>query len=273
VRRCACCDWREGRTCSTLGSRAGLDKLLDLGLDFSPIKDLGSDAADVASWLFWRGTSDGKISTTLVLYDPPGLAGAAAVAADALRAAFLDTAKELMRFSNLRFATVRAPEVFADFEIPADAGAHLAMYMQHDEGKVTHAATANASRAELVDWILRHDIPLVDMVTHKNLLASRRRVKHFGLLFVTAEQAEDGPTWNRLADALDEVLYGFEAAGAFRRGELTLGIVNGKKYGTWLELYGKNAVRRRHCCCCTATASCIVRALLLFLRSPPSRPL
>ena len=163
----------------------------------TPVKDLGDDADEIASWLFWRGSSDGTISTTIVLYDPPGLQGTAAAASAALNRVFVETAKELMRFSNLRFASVRSAAVFEDFELPVDS-AHVAMYMQHDEGKVVLGAEdASESKAKLINWIMRHDVPLVLPIgiTHRNLLNSRKRVSHLGLFFVTAEQVSCATVW------------------------------------------------------------------------------
>jgi hypothetical protein len=218
---------------------SGLDKLLDLGLDMSPVKNFGDDAAEVANWLFWRGSSDGTIPTTMVLYEPPGLTGASAAAASVLNAAFISVAKELMRFSNLRFASVRSLAVFEAFDLPSDA-AHIAMYMEHDEGKVIFGG--DPTHDGIKDWVLRYDTPLVAPLTHHNLLAARKRVNHFGVFFLSPEQSEHPGTLNRIFGALDEILYRLEAAGHFRRGELTIGVANGKKYSAWLEEYGKPAV-------------------------------
>ena len=63
--------------------------------------------------------------------------------------------------------------------------------------------------------------------------------------FAWRVQFDHAPTLARLSDALDEVLYEFEAAGAFKRGDLTFAVTNGKKYSSWLSFYGKNEVRGR----------------------------
>ena len=148
-----------------------------------------------------------QLHTTTVLYSPPGLTGAAAEEAAKLDAAFTEASKELLRFSNLRFAEVTSTEVMEAFEIPTDA-ASVIVYMEHDEGRAVFSGPATGDAVR--DFILRHDVPLVTTVWHRNLQSFRRRVAVLALFFVTGRQSEHAPTMARLRTKLDEVAYALE---------------------------------------------------------------
>ena len=115
-------------------ARAGIDRLLDLGLGISPVKDFTGDSLEVSSWLFWRGASDGRFPTAAMLFTPSGLTEEAAMQAEEQRAAFEAAAADLLRFSDLRFASVRSDTVLEDFELPRDRQS-LVVYIDHDEGR------------------------------------------------------------------------------------------------------------------------------------------
>lgn len=157
-----------------------------------------------------------QLLTTTVLYSPPGLTGAAADAARALDAAFTGAAKELLRFSNLRFAEVASPAAMDAFEVPTDA-ARVVVYKEHDEGRAEYAGALDA--AALREFVLRHDVPLVTTVWHRNLQPFRRRVGSLALFFATERQVEHPPTLARLRAKLNDVTYALEAkVGAARVG-------------------------------------------------------
>lgn len=216
---------------------AGMAKLVGSPLDLTPAKVFDEDPLDVASWIFWRGTSDGKLQTTLLFYDPPreGMSVEAAAAADAAFATFDAVAKDLMRFSNLRFAICRKPDVLAEFEIPTDRHS-LVLYKEHDEGRSLYEGPADA--AALRAWVLAQDTPLVTDVWHRTLQGFRKRVRTLALLFVREAQFEHYATLQRLKEGLQQVAYALEARGLVRRGEFTIGIADGQKYKEWVKAYG-----------------------------------
>ena len=148
------------------------------------------------------------MQTTSVLYTPPGLTGAAAAAGAALDDAFTAASKELLRYSNLRFAQVSDPTVMEVFEVPTDR-ASIVVYTDHDEGRVEYSGAVDA--AALRDFVVRRDVPLVTSIWHKNLQFFRKRVSALVLFFVTEAQHDDPATFTRLRHKLDDVLYGMEA--------------------------------------------------------------
>lgn len=211
---------------------AGLAKMLGSALELTPAKEFGADAGalEVAEWLFWRGTGDGKLLTTVVFYEPRGLAGAAAAASAAAFAAFDAAARGLLQFSNLRFAVAREAAVLEAFELPADRHT-LVLYKDHDEGRAEYGGAADA--AALRAWILREDTPLVTDVWHRTLQGMRRRVRTFALFFVEESQLEHFPTLTRVKAGLRAAVAALEARGLVRRGELTIAVANGQKYKSW----------------------------------------
>ena len=215
---------------------AGLARMLDHALqpELTPARVWeGAEATPlaIAEWLFWRGTSDGKLLTTLVYYEPPALAGEAAAAAAAAYAAFDGAARGLLQFSNLRFAVVRSPAALAEFELPTDA-ASLVLYTEHDEGRALHAGAPRSVDA-LRAWVLQRDTPLVTDVWHKTLQAMRRRVRTFALFFLEAEQFEHYPTLSRVKAGLRAAVGRLVDEGLVRRGEFTLAVTDGSKYKSW----------------------------------------
>lgn len=226
---------------------AGLGKMLDSPLELTPAKTFGpeEDALAVASWLFWRGTSDGKLQTTLMFYQAddadatPEQAAAAAAATASGFAAFDAVAKELMRFSNLRFAVCRQGAVLDDFDIPRGAPA-LVLYKEHDEGRAVYAGpTAGAEGAEaLRRWVLMQDTPLVTDVWHRTLQGLRRRVPTLAMFYVPGAHAEHYATMARFKAALQRIVYALEADGLVQRGNFTLGIADGTKYRSWMAHAG-----------------------------------
>lgn len=212
---------------------AGLDRMLGLGGDLSPAKSFdGSDPLPLLNWLFWRGGEGGKIVTTLVLFVPDAAAGAPETATR--EAVFTATAKEAMRNPNMRFAVVSGPLV-ADFEVPQDRAA-LVLYKDHDEGKLEY--TGELEPAALAEWMDRQSIPLVTVISHKTLHKYRKRVQLLALYFVRAQHLENAPTVARLTARLTAVAMELEAAGLIRRGDFTIGIVDGEKYKEWTQHYG-----------------------------------
>lgn len=221
---------------------AGADKLLGLEQHISPVKNFDGPSHELAMWLFWRGQSDRSFHTTLMLFEPPNLTGPAAAEAEELRAAFEGAAEDLLRFSNLRFASVSNVEAMADFELPTDR-ATVVVYKDHDEGRAIY--TGPPVSMEIARFTLIHDVPLVTTnLWHRNLQQSRKRVTSLGLFFVTGKQFEDGPTLARVKASLKEVVLGLEAQGAVTRGDFTLAIVDGTKYKSWLQAYDQPMVSR-----------------------------
>jgi thiol-disulfide isomerase/thioredoxin len=210
---------------------AGLDKMLGGGLDITPAKVFHEGALDIAQWLFWRGTDDGKVVTTLVLYNPiagrPESAGAVA--------AFDATAKELMRFSNLRFGIVNDLEPIQEFELNTEHPT-IVLYKDHDEGRVEYDGVLTGEA--LAEWMLRQDIPLVTDVWHRTLQMHRKRVPTLGLFYLTEKQFEHHPTLTRVTEGLQQVAFELEQKGYFSRGEFTIGIANGEKYSPWMRHFG-----------------------------------
>jgi Thioredoxin-like domain len=212
---------------------AALDKLLDFKLDISPVKTLTEGTVDVAQWIFWRGTSDGKIITTLVLYDPP--AARSTPASIHFSKVFANISMELLRFTNLRFARVDSVEVMTDFEIPTDK-ATLVLYKDHDEGRVEYQG--EVEEMKIRNWISAQDTPLATIIWHKTLQNYRKRVNWLCLFFLTDAQMEDYFTVNNVKNGLVELGYKLEKDGLFKRGEYTTGIVDGKKYHSWMTQFG-----------------------------------
>lgn len=217
---------------------AGVDRLLGLGKDLSPAKVFTGDALDLASWLFWRGTDDGHVMTTLVVYQPTGADGALLptdAAGAATFAAFDAVSRDLMRYADLRFAVVHDAAIMAEFDLPTDRTS-VVIYKEHDEGRVVYDGPADA--AALTDWLHRQNTPLVADVWHRTMQKYRRRVPTFALFFLTEAQFDHEPSRNRVMGQLREVAYSLERAGRFRRGEFTIGVTNGEKYRSWLEHFG-----------------------------------
>ena len=233
---------------------AGLGKMLGLGAaaDISPAKvfGAGADALQLASWLFWRGAHEGKVATTLVLFDPldaasgeDGVAGAGAADA-ATRAAFDAVARDLMRNPNLRFAIVRGALGVDDFEAPAGRTS-IAIYKDHDEGRAEYGGPVAGAEgaAALSAWVLTQNVPLAALVTHKTLQRYRKNVELLALFFVTDAQADSKATVARLLAQLSGVARALAERGVVRRGNFTLGLANGDKYVSWLHHYGLDAER------------------------------
>lgn len=232
---------------------AGLAAMLGLReLDIDPAKvfDLGTEAFEVASWLFWRGTGDGKIPTTVVLYHDKETPSPDAAADAALLAAFRAASRNLMRFSNLRFAVVHEPTVMDEFEVPR-AGVHIRLYKEHDEGSTDYSPRAwpgyladrdpDATGDLTVDlqrFILVQDVPLVTDIWHRTLQSWRRRVRHLALFFVKTAHAEDEATMTRLLDGLKSAVFDLEAEGLLQRGNFTIGVADGEKYAAWMTHFG-----------------------------------
>lgn len=217
---------------------AGVAKMLQLDVDVSPVRPLSDDSLEVAQWIFWRGADDGRVMTTIVLFVPEGLTGDAAAHADALEALHTSVAKEMLRFSNLRFAVSRRASLAEFFELPTDR-ASLVLYKDHDEGRADY--DGELSPSALSDWILRHDTPLVTLVWHRTLQAFRKRVPRLALFFLTQAQIENGPLFNAVQSSLQEVAYELLRRGAARRGEFTIGIADGEKYASWATAMGLHA--------------------------------
>ena len=212
---------------------AGLARMLDIpGADtLSPAKDVapGTSGADLAKWLFWRGADMGKLATTLTLYSPPE-----SPASPELTAAFDAAANELFRDPNLRFLRVRSVEAMTDLEMPIEP--LLSLYKDHDEGRVDY--TGELTGAAVVEWVKREAVPLVTLITHRNLQRYRKVVKKLALLYVEPAQTEHAHTLRSIIDSAHKVVYALEAAGLISRGSFTLGIVDGEKYKSWRAQYG-----------------------------------
>lgn len=217
---------------------AGAARMLELpsAEALSPVRTFptGVDVQDVAGWLFWRGGVDGAIATTVMLYLPPGAEGAT------LSAAVVEASKSLFQDPNIRFGTVSDPAVLEAFEVSMTAPT-LVLYKEHDEGRVEYTGAAEA--ADIAAWARKHMVPLVTVVTHKNLPAYRAKVKHLGLFFVDAPAVEHKPTLERLQASLLAAVQSLEEIGAVKRGEFTIAVVDGKKYGEWMAHYGLPAGR------------------------------
>lgn len=222
---------------------AGAARMLSLpGADaLSPVKQfpLDVEVTDVAAWLFWRGASGGAIPTTVVLYSPPGLSGSAAAAADRVSSAFVEAAQSLFRNPTLRFAQVRDVATLEAFEVPTDR-ATVVMYKEHDEGRVEMPLPPDGgiSVGEFEAWAQVHTVPLATTITHKNLESYRRKVSHMGLLFVDAPAVAHKATAARLQASLLSIAQALLASGVVQRGKFTIGVVDGSKYGGWMEHYG-----------------------------------
>jgi thioredoxin 1 len=219
---------------------AGLGRLLGLGAaaDVLPAKAFGEAAGadEIASWLFWRGANEGRIATTLVLFDAAGEGGGGDD--EATRAVFGIVARDLMRNPNLRFAVVSNPSAVLDFDADP-ARASIVIFKDHDEGRSVYAgATGPGGAAELGAWVQAQSVPLVAVITHKTLQRYRRNVKLLALFFITDAQADSRPTVARLLKGLGEVAMALERRGVVKRGDFTLGLVNGDKYVAWLHHYG-----------------------------------
>jgi hypothetical protein len=236
---------------------AGLSNLLELGAEIAPSKVFGpgSTSADLAKWLFWRGANEGKIANTLVLYEPsaeaivdPERRAEAAV----LTRTFDLASRDLLRNPNFRFAIVRSPSAFEDFELDPSR-VSVVFYKDHDEGRVEFTAAeaaktagssssspsaALADPAVLVKWVEAHAVPLATLITHRNLRRYRKTVSHLALFFVSEAQSEHPGTVSRLVSALFNVASSLERRGLVKRGNFTLGLTNGQKYGSWLAHYG-----------------------------------
>jgi hypothetical protein len=243
---------------------AGMAKMTDAEVRIMPVKQFGMNDSsfDVASWIFWRGTSDGKIPTTAVLYTPPfhtiieanmksGNASEVLAEAQAMRATFDRTATQLLQFSNLRFASVDSDDIMMDFELPPGK-ATLVIYTDHDEGRHLYTGpfvpaspkqepeAAQAAVDALQRFILTVDIPLVTTVWHKSLQSSRKRVNLFSLFFVSGRQFEDQVTLARITQSLQGVASALEARGLIQRGNFTIAVADGEKYASWMKTFGLN---------------------------------
>jgi thiol-disulfide isomerase/thioredoxin len=219
---------------------AGLGKMIGSELDLTPAKVFSDEGPiDVASWIFWRGTSDGKLQTTLMYYSPPqeDLTPEAAKHSEEAFKAFDAAAKELMRFSNLRFAICRRKDVMEAFDIPLDR-ASLVLYKEHDEGRVEFTGALTDDGEELKKWVLVEDTPLVTDVWHKNLQAFRKRVPNLILFFISGEQFEHYPTITRVKEGLQEVAFTLLGKGLIKKGEFTIAVADGTKYKSWVSNFG-----------------------------------
>ena len=217
---------------------AGLGKILELGekADVLPAKAF-SDSQELASWLFWRGSNEGKISTSLVFFDP--VPGSANVEDEKARSVFGAVSRELMKNPNLRFAVVRGdPTMADDFDAPTDR-ATIAIYKDHDEGRVTYSGVMETDN--FISWVKKEMIPMVVVVTHKTLQRYRKNVKFLALFFISDAQADSKATVARVLKELSTVAYSLEARGIVERGNFTLGLANGEKYEAWLHYYGLDA--------------------------------
>jgi len=217
---------------------AGLGKILELGekADVLPAKAF-TDGLELASWLFWRGSNEGKISTSLVFFDP--VPESSNVEDEKARAVFGVVSRELMKNPNLRFAVVRGdPSMADDFDAPTDR-ATIAIYKDHDEGRVTYSGVMESDK--VVSWVKKEMIPLVVVVTHKTLQRYRKNVKFLALFFISDAQADSKATVARILKELGSVAYSLEARGIVERGNFTLGLANGEKYEAWLHYYGLDA--------------------------------
>jgi len=217
---------------------AGLGKILELGekADVLPAKAF-SDSQELASWLFWRGSNEGKISTSLVFFDP--VPGSANVEDEKARRVFGAVSRELMKNPNLRFAVVRGdPAMADDFDAPTDR-ATIAIYKDHDEGRVTYSGVMETDN--FISWVKKEMIPMVVVVTHKTLQRYRKNVKFLALFFISDAQADSKATVARVLKELSTVAYSLEARGIVERGNFTLGLANGEKYEAWLHYYGLDA--------------------------------
>jgi thioredoxin 1 len=217
---------------------AGLGKILELGekADVLPAKAF-SDSQELASWLFWRGSNEGKISTSLVFFDP--VPGSPNVEDEKARSVFGAVSRELMKNPNLRFAVVRGdPTMADDFDAPTDR-ATIAIYKDHDEGRVTYSGVMETDN--FISWVKKEMIPMVVVVTHKTLQRYRKNVKFLALFFISDAQADSKATVARVLKELSTVAYSLEARGIVERGNFTLGLANGEKYEAWLHYYGLDA--------------------------------
>lgn len=115
------------------------------------------------------------------------------------------------------------------------SGAHA----DHDEGRAQFEMPPGPPKPQdLIDWTLARSVPLVTVVTHRNLQKYRRNVKNVVLFLVTEPQAESQIVVSRLTEKLRAIAYDLEAKGLVTRGNFTIGIVNGKKYRGWAKHYG-----------------------------------
>ena len=211
---------------------AGLAKLLGVDGVFSPAKVIGDESggAELASWLFWRGSDNGKLATTLVLFSPPG-----APASAELDACFEGAAEELFKDPSLRFARVTSERAMTDLEMDATKST-LVLYKEHDEGRVEYTGELTAAGA--IAWVRREAVALVTLISHKTLQRYRNAVGTLALLFVEEAQTEHLPTLRRLYAAAHAAVYSLEADGELQRGNFTFGIANGKKYSSWMDHFG-----------------------------------
>lgn len=247
---------------------AGLDKMLNLGNDLPPYKLLDEwDSLELAEWLFWRGTEDGKMLTSLVLYKPTTTDVDAHGPRDerqiaAATEAFDRATKQLLRFSNLRFGMVTRQDIFEAYELPTNR-ASIILYTEHDEGRhewtVPEAALAAAAEAAvtseqgsegsgnaamdeavggLIEWVMRRDVPLVTDVYHRTLQSMRRRVPILAIAYFHEAQLDHAPTLARIIDGLQSIAFGLEKAGVVKRGQFTLAYTNGDKYSSWMSHFG-----------------------------------
>jgi hypothetical protein len=218
----------------------GLSRMLDVANGVAPAKTFAGAGDDFLPWLFWRGGEGSRLITTLVLYVPPELPASAAAETEGMESAFLAASKALIKNPTLRFARVVSAEIVEDLELPADK-ASLVLYTEHDEGRFEYAGPWDS--ASLEAWVDVHTVPLATVISHQNIAKYRKRVATLLLMFVTEPQVEEPATVSRLLAQLDDVAYELEAAGKITRGNFTAGLVNGKKYKSWMQHYGLRSDR------------------------------
>lgn len=219
-----------------------------------PIKTYGPETQvhDFTRWLFWRGTPEGKLSTTLALFSPPVESCTAEEAEGECTAStedkiakvkkiqeinrvYAEAAKLIMVNPQIRMITVNNAEIIENYYEDGEdlQEPRLVLYKDHDEGKTIY--TGELEPEAIKAWAFKQLIPMVASITHKNLQLYRRNVEKLALIFLEESQLENFVLVRSLIERLRLIAYKLEEDGIVERGKFTIGITDGEKYQSWVQ--------------------------------------
>lgn len=216
-----------------------------------PIKAYGpeTDPLEFTRWIFWRGTPEGKLSTTLVLFSPPvetcstkeEESECSSDTEDKIKKlqeynrVYAEAAKLIMVNPQIRIVTVNNAEIIKNFyEDDEDVTEpSIVLYKDHDEGKTVYGGELDAEAIKT--WAFKQLVPMVATITHKNLQLYRRNVEKLALIYIDESMLENFVLVRNTIETLRLMAYKLEEDGVVERGKFTIGLTNGEKYQSWVQ--------------------------------------
>jgi len=202
-------------------------------------------------WVFWRGSNMGKLTTTILLFEPSmDKAPLGSEEREAFESASkllddvsIELAKDMVT-RQIRF--VRIPprdDLRSVFKLEDDGSTVALLYREYPDTKISVPLEASGSHEEsvrdLAVWVRKQDTPQVAIVTHDDVhMYQQRENTDLVFVFVQEDAITDLRAAAKVQDELLDQVREMEAEGLANRGDVAVLLANGQKYDGWMKQFG-----------------------------------